>query len=96
MSFEFFKNKNFPVQPTSKEDTKKYLSHRHEVMAYAKTIISELQKKLRFDGDVLRFLQQPKPGANALLDKYLQTFDRNSGTIKRLYKYMYEYIIKGY
>lgn len=95
ISFDFIKNKNFPVKLTDRDSLEKYLSHRHEIMAYAKTIILELQKKFRFDDKVLDFLRQPKLDVSASLDRYLNLFDSDDKVIKRLYKYMYEYIILG-
>lgn len=77
-----------------KSDVKGNIDNKQEVMAYARTIVDRL---LVVYGDykkkVIGFLQRPKNGVVKEFDMYIDTFDKDSDVVKRLYKYMYEYVI---
>ena len=63
-------------------------------MSYAKQIVTSLMTKYREPYLVIDFLRTPKSGVNGDFVDYMNLFDRNGKVIKRLYKYMYQYIIE--
>ncbi len=75
------------------DNKKEYYRNDHEVMAYARTIIDELTNKLYSTDKVLDFLQRPKSDISSYFDEYMSVFSKDNKTIKRLYKYMYEYLV---
>ena len=71
-----------------------YLANKQEIMAYAKSIVDQLHKKFIVNKKILDFLQSPTKGESNYLDQYIENFGNDDKAIKRLYKYMYEYLIK--
>ena len=76
-------------------DIEKYLSNKQEIMSYAKNIIEDLLRKQGTPEKVLKLLQNPPLNINKDLKNYLLNFELGSKTMKKLYKYMYEYLITG-
>ena len=91
VSFKYFKNKSYPID----NELKRNLSHNHEIMAYANSIVICLLNKFS-QNEALTFLKNPKPNYCKELDTYIDFFkNENNKVIKLLYKYIYQYIIKG-
>lgn len=87
--------KNFVFKP-SKDKTKiEYFGDKHEIMSYAKTITDRLYRKYYSTKNVLKFLRNPVRNVNNFYDDYIDMFGKDHKVIKKLYKYMYEYMIKG-
>lgn len=80
----------FQKQKTIKD----YYGNKQEIMAYSKTIVDHLFKIYKTNNWVLNFLRNPKTGISNIFDDYLKIFEKDSVQIKRLYKYMVEYVIK--
>jgi len=72
------------------------IDNKQEIMAYARTIIDKLMNVYgNYKKNVIKFLQRPRDGVVKEFDMYINTFDKDSDIVKRLYKYMYEYTING-
>ena len=71
-----------------------YFKNKQELMAYARTIIDELFIKLKTYKKVIHFLRQPKRDVSELFDIYVEEVGDDKETINKLYKYLYEYLIK--
>lgn len=70
------------------------IDNKQEIMAYSNTVVKKLSIKLGgYKLRMLKWLQKPQSGVILEFDIYLNNFDKNHKVIKRLYKYMYEYII---
>lgn len=85
----------FDIKTTQSKSKKDYLSHEHEIMAYAKTTVDQLKSKLNFTGRILEFLRQPYENVSPVFDMYVNEFNKDSKVLKKFYKYIYEYIIKS-
>lgn len=77
----------------NQENVKDYYSNKQEIMAYAKNIVDQLYRIYKTNNWVLDFLRHPKAGVSSRFDTYIKLFKKDSNEIKRLYKYMYEYVI---
>jgi len=77
-----------------KSGIKGNIDNKQEIMAYARTIVDKLMNVYgNYKKNVIKFLQRPKDGVVTEFDMYIDTFGNDSDTVKRLYKYMYEYTI---
>lgn len=75
--------------------SRKYLSKKYEIMSYAWQIIESMRLQSTDDKDIKKLLidsSQKKFSYNPLLLWYHQVFDINDEPLKRLYKYMYQYL----
>ena len=88
--------KNYKDVRRYSENTKNELSNIHEIMAYSKIIVDDIKKYYSHtDASILNFLRNPISNISYVFDDYISLFGKNNKIIKRLYKYMYEYIITG-
>jgi len=71
-----------------------YLSNKHEIMAYANSIVNDLMSKEGTPEKALKLLQRPTMGMTKDIDRYFINFELGSKVINQLYKYMYEYLTK--
>ena len=79
----------------SKDNTDfiKYLSNKHEIMAYAKTIIEELRFGGYKNSDILNAIKYRQNEKSQILDTYIYHFEyKDEEVLHRLYKCIYEYL----
>jgi len=80
------------------ENIDTYLADKMELMAYAVQIVTLLRNEKYTDAQIIDMLRNPKKWiANIVkseshLEIYMNIFDKNSATIKRLKKYIIEYL----
>lgn len=95
VSFRYHRKNNYPIKVVDFTTGKENLRHTHEVMAYASSISNDLRYEFRNSTDILEFLKKPYPGISDDLDVYIKVFkNEDNKTLKLLYRYIYEYIIK--
>ena len=76
-------------------DPKTYLSKKYELMSYAWQIIEFFKLTGKTDEEIKKILQHNsmlKFSFSPVLLFYHETFKNNPDVLKRLYKYMYEYL----
>lgn len=81
----------------NQENVKDYCSYKYEMLTppNARNIVDQLYRIYKTNNWVLDFLRHPKAGVSSRFDNYIKLFKKDSNEIKRLYKYMYEYVIIG-
>jgi hypothetical protein len=98
---QYFKDKIKDVGVMSKENRKKYLAKPKEIMAYAWQIVQTFKLNGK-DDDFIKFVLGSKRDLEnvkiinfiPMLAEYYNTFDKDSNTMKLLYKYIYQYVDK--
>lgn len=85
---------------THKEKNEKYLSDKNEIMAFSQTIVWDFLLHGIEPNEILDIINHPEYYKDdiliysSILYSYLDKFEKNSPTIKLLYRYMYEIIEK--
>lgn len=85
-----------PEKLPEPQKNKKYLSHKTEMMSFARVIPGQLIKQFKTNHKLLQFLRNPVPYNSDLLDSYIVNFKDDKKTLDQLYKYMYQYIINDF
>lgn len=77
------------------ENDEEYFSNYREIMTYAKQMIEELRFEGKTNQEILNIVKNNIGKESSILDLYIQLFkNKNDKVLKRLYKYIYEYLIK--
>ena len=86
----------FGLNLEKKEEKIKYLSSKHEIMAFAYTIWKELEYEFSNKNSILKILKTPKEiiQSSDVAKDYFELFDYDFShpVLKRLLKYLYEYV----
>lgn len=87
--------KGSPLDLKDRNKAMKYLANKHEIMSYAWQIIETFRLKGKKDTEIQSILQSnenKKFAFDPMLLWYHQIFSIVNNPLKRLYKYMYEYL----
>jgi len=87
------KKLRYKVNSSSFDRDEEYFGDYREIMTYAKQMIEELRFNGKTDNEILNIVNNRIRNESSILDLYLKLFkNKNDKVLKKLYKYIYEYL----